>query len=79
MHPKTPYEKLSRDIAIVMGIVTFFASYAFCITKYGFLIGFGLGWLPSAMLALAITAIARFAWPFLIIALLLLALEMLFF
>jgi hypothetical protein len=50
---------------IVIGGLTFIVSWVYCIATYGFLLGFGLGWIPSAMLA----AILGTLWPLVVIAL----------
>ena len=34
-----------------IGGLVFLASWAYCTVTYGFLLGFGLGWLPSIFLA----------------------------
>lgn len=39
--------------------VVFLAAWLYCIVNYGFLLGFGLGWLPAAILA----TILSFLWP----------------
>ena len=52
----------------ITAIITFVICYLYCIATYGFLLGLGLGWLPSGIVA----RIVGFLWP--IIALLLLAL-----
>jgi hypothetical protein len=33
-----------------LGVVTFIGSWIYCTSKYGYLFGFGLGWLPSIIL-----------------------------
>ena len=43
------------------GIVTFLGCRIWCIVKYGFLVGVGLGWLPSAITG----AVAGLLWPLL--------------
>ena len=45
--------------ALLTGIITFIASWIYCIVKYGFLLGVGLGWLPAIITAVVI----GFAWP----------------
>lgn len=56
------YELITK---FVFGL-TFIISYIYCITNYGFLLGLGLGWLPSIILAL----IVMFVWPIILIAML---------
>lgn len=50
-------------------VVIFFGCWIYCIAAYGFLLGVGLGWLPSAIVA----SLASFLWPVLLIAVLILA------
>ena len=56
--------------AIVVWIVTFVGCWIYCIAAYGFLLGVGLGWLPSLIVA----TIAAFLWPLIALAAALLAL-----
>ena len=49
--------------AIVVGGITFVASWIYCVITYGFLLGVGLGWLPSIITAIIAGAI----WPVLVI------------
>jgi hypothetical protein len=44
--------------------VTFIGCWIYAIVAYGFLLGVGLGWLPSAIVA----TIISFLWPLLVIA-----------
>ena len=48
----------------VIAVVTFFASWTYCVATYGFLIGVSLGWFPSLIVA----AVAAILWPFIAIA-----------
>jgi hypothetical protein len=57
--------EIYRGIAGFVGFITFICSWIYCINEYGFLWGFGLGWIPSFMLA----AILGFLWPVLAIIL----------
>ena len=57
----------------ITAIITFVICYIYCIATYGFLLGLGLGWLPSGIVA----RIVGFLWP--LIALLLLALLVMMF
>jgi hypothetical protein len=38
-------------LGIIVGLATFVTAWAYCTIHYGFLFGFGLGWLPAGMLA----------------------------
>jgi hypothetical protein len=51
--------------AVVIGGLTFIVSWAYCVATYGFLLGFCLGWIPSAILATILGAL----WPLVVIAL----------
>jgi hypothetical protein len=44
--------------------ITFIGCWIYAIVAYGFLLGVGLGWLPSAIVA----TIISFLWPLLVIA-----------
>jgi hypothetical protein len=38
-------------LGTIVGLATFVMAWAYCTIHYGFLFGFGLGWLPAGMLA----------------------------
>ena len=40
-------------------VIVFIGCYIYCIATYGFLLGVGLGWLPSGIVA----TIVSFFWP----------------
>lgn len=40
-------------------VLVFIGSWIYCIASYGFLLGVGLGWLPSLIVA----SLASFLWP----------------
>ena len=44
---------------VIVGMLVFISAWIYCISEYGFLWGFGFGWLPAAILA----AILAFLWP----------------
>lgn len=54
--------KIYAFFGMIIGLVTFFACWAYAIFQWGFLLGLGLGWLPSVFVAL----IAGFVGPALI-------------
>jgi len=56
--------------ALVAWVVTFVGCWIYCIATYGFLLGVGLGWLPSGIVA----TVVAFLWPLLAIGAALLAL-----
>lgn len=43
----------------ITAFITFVGSWIYCIATYGFLLGVGLGWLPSLIVAY----IAGLLWP----------------
>jgi hypothetical protein len=45
----------------ITAFITFVACWIYAVAKYGFLIGVGLGWIPSLIVA----AIAGAIWPLL--------------
>lgn len=50
--------------AWITGFVVFVGSWIYCIATYGYLLGVGLGWLPSIIVAV----IAGFLWPLIALA-----------
>lgn len=55
--------------AWITGVLTFIACWLYAIATYGFLLGVGLGWLPSAIVAV----IAAYLWPLLLIVVIVIA------
>jgi len=49
-------------LAAIIAPVTFISSWVYCVSEYGYLFGFGLGWLPSAILAAIVYLIIRYTW-----------------
>ena len=67
-------EKIYQGGAALFGGVTFLGSWIWCIANYGFLLGVGLGWIPSMivgflvgllwpLVAIGIAAIVIALWP----------------
>jgi hypothetical protein len=57
-------EEIYKTGIDIVAIVTFFSCWIYCVATYGFLLGVGLGWLPSLIVAV----IAGFLWPFILLA-----------
>lgn len=57
------YESLVILVGWVTGALTFVISWIWCIASYGFLFGLGLGWLPSAILAVIVGLTCGWLWP----------------
>ena len=55
----TDDSEVYTTIAILTGVVVFIGSWIYCINEYGFLIGVGVGWIPSIIVA----GIAAALWP----------------
>jgi hypothetical protein len=53
----------------IVWVLTFAGCWIYCIATYGFLIGVGIGWLPSGIVA----TIAAFLWPLVLLGVLALA------
>ena len=62
-------EKIGIPLGIGSAGLTFIASWIYCISEYGFLFGFGLGWLPAAILAVLVGLVFRYLWPLLALVL----------
>lgn len=56
------YLKAGEGFGAFSGIITFIGAYIYCVASYGFLLGFGLGWLPSFMLAAIVGVTIRYLW-----------------
>jgi len=54
---------LYRVVGIIIGVLTFFGCWVYAYLEWGFLLGVGLGWLPSIFIAI----IAGFIGPALLL------------
>ena len=61
------YPQISKGMAGIAGVITFIGAYIYCMSEYGFLLGFGLGWLPSALLAAIVYVVMLVVWPLVLI------------
>jgi hypothetical protein len=57
------YGIFGQFFGLISAIATFICAWGYCAITYGFLLGFGLGWLPAAILALIVYGLALFFWP----------------
>lgn len=57
------WEEYGRGLTVPAVLVTFGCAWWYCVSTYGFLFGFGLGWLPAAILAMLVGAAVWIAWP----------------
>jgi len=67
MDLKAFYLKGTTALAQPVWWLVFVIAYLGCMNEYGFLLGFGLGWIPSAMLATICAITIPFLWPLLVI------------
>jgi hypothetical protein len=58
-----PWGTIYAGGGFICGLLTFIGSWIYCISTYGYLLGVGLGWLPSAIAAL----IVGYTWPLLLV------------
>ena len=62
------YFDIGRVLGFIAAVITFIGGYIYCIDTYGFLFGFGLGWLPSIILAFLVFLGVVWLWgPILIL------------
>lgn len=62
-----------RGVRICGGLawlITFVVTWIACTANYGFLLGFGLGWLPAMILGAIVGAAVGLLWPLIALALL---------
>lgn len=64
------YWGISAWLAGLCAVITFIGAYWYCTAEYGFLLGFGFGWLPSGILALIVGGVVYLLWLPLIVLLL---------
>lgn len=63
------YDAIGQPIAAVSSTLVFLASWVYCFSEYGYLMGVGLGWLPSIIVALIAYALIRLLWGFFLVGL----------
>lgn len=56
------YFKVGRVLGAISGVITFVGAWWYCAASYGFLIGFGLGWFPAAILAALVALATMILW-----------------
>jgi hypothetical protein len=56
------YFRVGGIIGSIVGFITFIGSWWYCAANYGFLLGFGLGWLPAAIAASIAGALTALLW-----------------
>lgn len=56
------YLETGWRVGFVTAPLSFIGSWIYCISEYGYLLGFGLGWLPSAILAAIVFGLTIVLW-----------------
>ena len=56
------YERVGEVVGPLAALAAFAASWVYCIFHYGYLLGVGLGWLPSIVVAILAWIIGRHGW-----------------
>lgn len=56
------YFRVGAIIGSIVAFITFIGSWWYCAANYGFLLGFGLGWLPAAIAAAIAGALTALLW-----------------
>lgn len=56
------YLAIGEVLGLIVGTLVFFGCWAYCAGTYGFLFGFGMGWLPSSILAFIFRVVAKYLW-----------------
>jgi hypothetical protein len=57
-----PYATIGRISGTIAGWLTFIGAWGYCVATYGFLFGFGLGWLPALILSWLVAWATSFLW-----------------
>ncbi len=56
------YLGIGYILGSISAVLTFIGAYIYCVATYGFLLGLGLGWLPSGILAMIVFWGVAFLW-----------------
>jgi hypothetical protein len=56
------YFEQGSGFGFVVAFIAFASSWIYCIAHYGFLLGVGLGWLPSIIVAVLACLLAVLLW-----------------
>lgn len=56
------YWKTGTIFGAIAGIITFIGGWWYATAEYGFLFGFGLGWLPGGLLAIIVFFLVLVLW-----------------
>lgn len=62
---KDDYLCIGAVTGAVFSVLIFFCSWGYCVAQYGYLVGVGLGWLPSIIVAVLGGVTTFILWPLL--------------
>ena len=60
--PMSHYFQIGKVLGAISGVLIFIGAYIYCIATYGFLLGLGLGWLPSGIVAAIVGGALVLLW-----------------
>jgi hypothetical protein len=56
------YLDTGEELGRIAAVITFIISWIYCAATYGFLLGFGLGWLASALAGIIAYFLVMYLW-----------------
>jgi hypothetical protein len=56
-------DKVYRTGYLITAVIVFIGCWIYCIGTYGYLVGLGVGWLPSMIVALIVSVF----WPLIVL------------
>lgn len=68
MNEENIYLRIGVVLGFIPAIITFFGGWWYCTATYGFLFGFGLGWLPSLIMAAIVFLAIMLLWGLAVLA-----------
>ncbi len=63
------YARIGNLLGVIAALITFVGAWWYCTANYGFLLGFGLGWLPAGIAATIVYFVVFIAWGLIALAL----------
>jgi hypothetical protein len=60
------FTEIGSGLSLLSAAGTFIAAWIYCMQEYGFLFGFGLGWLPAALLAAIVGLAVYYLWAYIL-------------
>lgn len=69
MNKAIAYIEIGRYFFWPTLVLTFIGCWLSAMGSFGFLLGFGLGWIPSLIIAYIFAVLANFLWPIIVLIL----------